>query len=1557
MPIYRLSERDVLLIRLATDATRSAAGLALGLAATAGSLVAPIAAPLAAGVGAGADRMRAVPVRLLGSVGELLDAGGRRAGRRVWSADGRAHVEVRGLTGHGPRHRRLAEDVTAALRRVDGVRWAEVNAVTQHVLLAFDEDTVDIDHLVEAVEAVEAAHGTSKEDFSRLEPDHPSARAPEVLAAVAVLADVAGLAVTTAGRVLRLPALPVAIRAPLLLADMSPRIRHGLNARLGRAHTELLLSVTGSVLHAITQGPAPLAVDGVHHLLTLVEARARLEVWHRRERELVGDGAGLPAEIAPRRPRPVPLPDGAVEALGDRASLASLLGAGGLLAFGGDPRQAAELLVATMPRAARQGREAFAAVLGRGLTARGVVPMDAAALRRLDRVSVVVIDSSSLCTAEPRLLSALSLCDDRSDAEVWRIAFRVLVAADDRPALSGDGPWAAGPWRFHRTLDADHGTPGGPVAMALDLIDSEGRLCGRVRVGCETDPLADAVLAASRAASCQVVMTEHDSAGELLAWADEVVPADGALAVGVRDLQADGHGVLLISAADDDALHASDVGVAVVCPGRPVCWSADLLCGPGLGDVWRVVTAVETAHAVSERAARIAVGGSALGALLVVARGRRIGGGPGILAPVHSAALAAVLHGAYSAFRMGRRTTPAAVVRGNWHDLTPWEVLQRLEPMRRGRPEPEPPPGWPAVLSTAQAAIHAAGRVTLRVQFIAVSANYGTALARSVVQELRDPMTPVLAFGAAASAIVGSGVDAVLVASVMSGNAVISGAQRLRAERALRHLLIGEEVQARRVEWTPPERTGDAARDDTDTARLTGLAEAPTERVPAGDLWLSDIVRVHAGDVVPADLRLLASEDLEVDESSLTGESLPVGKSPTATPGADLDERTCMLFQGCTVLAGTGFGLVVAVGGGTEAGRAAAVAESAAAPAGMQARLAELTRVALPAAGIGGLAVTGMSALRDMPLRPAVASGVAVAVAAVPEGLPLVATVAQLAAARRLARRGILARSSRTLEALGRVDTLCFDKTGTLTWGRLAVTRVADIDGALPMDGVPGTRVLRTAERACPHPNGGSVRRVVHATDKAVLEAVLSRLGDDEAWTARAELPFETNRGYSAALGTVGSTTRLVVKGAPEIVLAACTRALGRDGLPRELTEPRREACHTAVAGLAEDGLRVLAVAEKYLHAETPADTAEIASLVNDLTLLGFVGIADPPRPNAREAVASLADAGVRVTMITGDHPRTAASVAAELAIPDAHRVMTGAEFDRLRKQERAARVVDTAVFARVSPQQKVRIIQALQNAGRVVAMTGDGSNDAAAIRLADVGIALAGHGSAAARSAADLVLAEPDPALITDALLEGRALWGRVRDAASILVGGNAGEVAFTLIGTAVAGRAPLNTRQLLLVNMLTDMMPALAVALAPVKQDHDGNGGTAAAPVTGLWGPALARSLALRGGTTALGAAVAWGCGRATGRRARAGTMALGALVGTQLAQTLLTGHHSPLVVGTVVTSAAALFAVVETPAVSQFFGCTPLGPVAWGIVAGATVCATVAGMAVPRVVAALR
>ncbi|MDI2124988.1 cation-translocating P-type ATPase [Yinghuangia seranimata] len=1491
--------------------------------------------------------LRAVPADLVEAAAVLADAGAGRGRRRVWRRTGRAHIEVRGLIGHGERHERLTRELTSALRAVEGVHWAEVNAVLGQVVIELDEESVGVDAVLELVEQLEEAHGSSDEDFLGMRPQPPYETAPAAMAKASLVADCVGLAVAAARHVVPLGAFPVALRVPVVLAETEPRLRRMLEERIGKPHADTVLGVSSAVVHALTEGLGPLVLDAAQRMWQLAEIRARQAVWEEREDELVRGGKGLAPRIPERQPRPVPLPAGPVEVCGERTSLATVLGAAGLLAWTRDPGPAAMAILATAPKAAGMGREAFSARLGRDLACAGVVPMDGNALRVLDRVTTVLIESSVLCGARVRLLSA-EPAEGRSEADVWGAAHTVLgdLAVPD---LCQPGPWAANGWLLRRPAGAAEEGPDGTAGLALELHDADGLCHGRVRVGCELDPLADAFVAAARSGGRRLLLTEHVSAEELLPWADRTLPAAAAPADEVRKLQSGGEVVLVVASAADHALDAADVGVGVLPPGHradQVCWSADLICGPGLEQAWRILSAVDEARRISTKSAHLSLGGSALGALIAAAGSRQSLAGL-TTSPIYAAAFLAQLSSVKAARRLAARPLPTARVRGAWHALGARETLGILHPGRETSPahfrseQPSEPGGFG--LDTMFDVARFAARTTR----LDVAARESGRLLNAVREELRDPLTPVLALGTAASAAVGSTVDSALVGGVMAGNALVSGTQRVRAERALHSLLLTQKQTARRVTWAPPDRV------HTQAPFFAGLDTATQDTVDADRLRVGDIIALGPADVVPADARLLVSGRLEVDEASLTGESAPVAKDPRATPGAELADRSCMVYQGTTVLAGSGYAVVVAVGALTEAGRAAELAGAATVPTGLEGHLATLTKAALPAVGIGGAAVTVLGLLRGVPVREALASGVAVAVAAVPEGLPLVATVAQSAAARRLSRYGVLTRSARVLEALGRVDVVCYDKTGTLTEGRLTVARVTALDHELEFDSPAGRHLLRTAARACPRPDGD--RAAAHATDRTVQDAAKRHCAADDSWHLVAELPFETSRGYAASLGTDAGRPFLAVKGAPETVLARCAAAVALppagdgDAVRAPFDAVLLHTANELVRRLAGDGLRVLAVAEA-TPAEAPRPGHDVPALARDLTLLGFLAIADAPRDGAAETVKRLDDAGVRVTMITGDHPATAAAVAQELGIPRADEVATGSELDRLPEQSRIEKVAQTTVFARVSPEHKVRIVQDLQRAGRVVAMAGDGINDAAAIRLADVGIGLS-TGGGAAGAAADLVFTDPDPTRILDALLEGRTLWRSVRDAVAILVGGNAGEVAFTLLGTALSGRAPLGTRQLLLVNLLTDMLPALAVALAPVRNPVPGEDPLADGPVTSELGRDLGGVLAVRGTATTLGAVSSWQIGRMTGLRTRAATMGLAALVGTQLGQTLITDWRSPLVLATVGISTAALVTVVQTPGVSHFFGCTPLGPVAWATVASCSTAATIAAAVAPR------
>jgi cation-transporting ATPase I len=1001
----------------------------------------------------------------------------------------------------------------------------------------------------------------------------------------------------------------------------------------------------------------------------------------------------------------------------------------------------------------------------------------------------------------------------------------------------------------------------------------------------EADPWTEPVLDAARRAGLRVVLVDDPALEDFTSLADQVVdarrplddvvcslPEDSGAVITVARLSSDrGHGVLAGLLAGDIALALTDADSVVV-------WSADALALHGLPDVWRLLTAIPAARRVGRQAQTLARSGAALSGLLVAVGESRSGRGrlaalPGLRhAPVDGAAATSLLSGAWAALRVARAEAPHPRARVHWHELGPRETLQRLEKER----ETEPPEERQQAAESSRSPLLVPVRWTRRI-------------AGAVRSELDDPLTPVLAVGSAASAIVGSAVDALLVVGALDLNALIGAIQRLRAEQAVSGLLAEQKRQAR-VAASPVE---------TDTHIVDAVRLAP-----------GDVIDLHTDDVVPADARVLSEDGLEVDESALTGESVPTEKHTAATPHAPVADRHSMVFEGTTVAAGHARAVVVDTGERTEAARAVHLAARTPPAAGVQARLRELTAQALPLTLGGGAAVTGLALLRGTPIREAVSGGVAVAVAAVPEGLPLVATVAQLAAARRLSRGGVLVRAPRALEALGRMDTICFDKTGTLTENALCLVKVADTEGrSHRAQDEAAADILRAAARACPQVDDGD-SPPEHATDAAVLDAA----GPDPEWEESEALPFEAARGYAAAVGRSGDgPLLLVVKGAPETVLPACS------GLPEH-------ASATAQA-LAAGGLRVLAVAQHRLgDAENAPDVLEHP--LEQLEFIGLLGLTDTPRATSTALVRSLYEEGIRPVMLTGDHPQTARFIAAELGWPEDTVEVTGDDLAAADRAGRARMLRDAGVVARVAPEQKLQVVEALRDAGRVVGMVGDGANDAAAIRAADIGVGINARGSAAARNAADLVLTDDDLTVLVDAVCEGRSLWHSVADAIAILIGGNAGEIGFGVLGTLLAGRAPLSTRQMLLVNLFTDLFPAMAVAVTPQGTEAQPDPGAPSA----VLGAPLLRQIRHRAMTTSAGALMAWLIGRVTpGTARRSSTMALAAVVGTQLIQTLLDRPDSALVRLASLGSAVVLLALIETPGASRFFGCTPLGPVA--------------------------
>ncbi|WP_133241301.1 cation-translocating P-type ATPase [Nocardioides gansuensis] len=1406
-----------------------------------------------------------------------------RSRRRAWVNGGRAHVQVLGVDG--PDGAKLARALEERLAALDGVHAAAVNGVLGRVVVDFDDDQLSVEALVQVIEEEERQAGLVPEDVGQSWP-HPGDVESLIVPVAAVAADVTALGLSLAGRALRVPPIPVAVPWLVSLVESSPKAHDWLVAGLGARTAGLGTALTGAGTMGLAQGEAGLLADVARRLSEFTEAQAWQAAWLQREPQLAD--AQSVAPIA-RQPRPAPLPVGPVEQYARLASWTTLALSGLALAATRSPSRAFGLLLAGTSTAARVGREVFAAQLGQGLAKRGVVAVDPAALRRLDRIDVTVLDSSVLVTGR-HLIREVRALDARADpVELYVRAHELVDPASAHSSRSQDG------WAVHRVRGRTREPAGKPVrdgsalpsrASATLLMTRNGRRVGIVTVVPELDPLAEELVTTARNTGEVVLANATSHLGKRLS-VDEVVPGGRRLAASIRALQQAGRGVVLVSRTGDEALTAADCGIGVLGPSSATPWGAHLLCGPGLTEVCQLLDAVPAARTASRRSATLALVGSAFGALLVFTGPAR-GSARRAMVAVHGATLFSVAAGTWSAATLVRRPTPVPRDPTSWHVLSAAATLERLRSAPEGLTEQEA-----RARLAARAATDGHGQAT-------------PGITRATMEELANPLTPTLSMAAGASAVSGAMVDAVLIGTVLGVNALIGGAQRVGADRAMHRLV------------------------DTTAVRVRLRRDGAPTQAKARDLVPGDVIELQAGDAVPADCRVLAATGLEVDESSLTGESLPVLKSAQPSVATALADRHSMLHEGTAIAAGHGRAVVVATGGATELGRTARAAARTSRPGGVEARLRSLTRTTIPISVGAGVALVGAGLLWRRPLYGSLATAISLAVAAVPEGLPFVATVAQLGAAGRLSHRNALVRQPATIEALGRVDTLCFDKTGTLTEGRIRLRAVSN--GRTDQRTASLTPSFRTilgaALRATPHQN--TPHPVAHPTDEAVLEgAARCRVEPSTGlagWELAAELPFEPARGYHATLGRCPTGSRITVKGAPEVVVPRCTTWL-RD---REIVEFDGDA-HREVAAeidrLARSGYRVLAVADRPASGRTDFTEARLTRLC----FLGLLALADPVRPSAAEAVRTLHTAGVDVVMVTGDHPSTAEAIAAELGLLDGRGIMTGPELDELDDLSLAGALAETVVFARTSPMHKVRIVELMRRDGRVVAVTGDGANDAPAIRTADVGIAMGLRGTNATKQAADLVITDDRIETITDAVVEGRALWASVRDALAVMIGGNIAEIAFTL-GTGVATRSgsALNARQLLLVNLLTDVLPAMAIAgqrppnVSPDELLHEG-------PDVSL-GTALSREIWIRATVTTIAATTAWAMGRATGTRSHAATVALVALVGAQLGQTLLVGRRSPLVIAASLASIAALVVSVQTPGIAHFFGNRPLGPIGW-------------------------
>jgi cation-transporting P-type ATPase I len=1469
---------------------------------------------------------------------------------------GRARITVSGLD----RDPQLARRVEARLEARPEVERAEASPITGRVLVQFSRRVTDLDDVLNEVAKLQLAPRPGEDH-----PEHPLDPAPLVQSAARLLGASVGLAVLAARRARRAETalvhgrLPATVAGTIGIAEGMPPVRAGLHRLLGRDRSQLVFGAASIVSLTLAGSPVGLVVTAASALRLLTEVRARRAAWSAYEerlkdaaeavpgavvrleagdrvplrgRILEGSGTaicadGLPDCVCPGaeveagarvlggpfvmelsghegfvpRPRPAPPAPSALDRYVSVVGPASLGYAALTVVLTRSLRSAFTALLLTSARSAFIGAEgadtaAAARVLRAGATVVGTRPE-----RPVTRPDVLVIDGPrtlaegvELARVVPiegddgRALADLARAIASAAGSPWGRALAAGARANAEDGeFDGEAAWATVDDRRYRlgTLEelGDHpvavrGNDRGEELLALcdeqrcdlALVALRPRLASGVQKLVET----------CRRRGVEVLLLERGDrrAAQAVARRAEVELVDADLADLVRERQRDGSRVAVVSDSAEaaEAFDACDLAIALT-TGRTARFPAraDLLA-PDLS----AVAAIVDAGARREEAIDVSV---ALAAGANVAGGAwGLTGEPGVGRAgyaTYAAALGSLAAG-HLLLRGGER--PRSLTERlvdprpeRWGGRAVEEVLAEL----RSRPEG---------LTGDEASSRRRER-PLRAQ--------RSPLVEAVLDQVRSPLTGVLAAGAAVSLSLGAVADVAMIAAAIGANVVVGAWQERQAGRAAEAL----------------ERLG--------TVQAKVLRDGEPVCVPAEDVVPGDVLLLASGDRVVADARLLQADALEVDEAALTGESFPVAKAPDAPSEADR-----VVLEGSDVTVGSGKAVVVAVGAETRLGATAAalaIDETQESPLGR--RLGELFHQGLPVLVTGGALVSASGLLWGKPLAEQLALGASIAIAAVPEGLPLLAGVAQAGVARRLARRRALVRRLAAVEALGRVDVAACDKTGTLTEGRLVVSLVAGPDGEeeSPPAEAPESLgdVLLVAGLASPAPEDAEA----HPTDVAVVEAARAAGVRELDRERRREAPFDPARAFHAA----EAGDRLCVKGAAEALAPRCT-AVRRGGQRSGLDDAGRERLLATAEELAGRGLRVLLVCEG-------GDGADVED-PSDLTALGFLGIADPLRPGVAGAVGRCRDAGVRLIMLTGDHPATARAVAAEAGLPaEDEDVLTGDELSDLDDAELDDALERASVVARITPLDKVRIVESLRRRRHTVAMTGDGVNDAPALRLADVGVAMGSNGTEVARQAGDVVLADDDFATLVEALVEGRGFWQNMRRALALLLGGNLGEVGLMVGASALGLASPLNPRQILAVNLMSDLLPAVSVAVQP--PEHRKLSGLAREGTAALDRP-LRVDIARRGAATAVPALGAYVLANRSGAQPQ--TVAFASIVSTQLAQTLDVGRRDGGVSGSVtwaVAGTAALVALAVTlPALQGFFGLTAPSATAVALIGGA-------------------
>ncbi|XUW99981.1 MAG: HAD-IC family P-type ATPase [Dehalogenimonas sp.] len=743
----------------------------------------------------------------------------------------------------------------------------------------------------------------------------------------------------------------------------------------------------------------------------------------------------------------------------------------------------------------------------------------------------------------------------------------------------------------------------------------------------------------------------------------------------------------------------------------------------------------------------------------------------------------------------------------SWHSLSPDEAIEKLETTASGLADEvvkkrqlqygpntlEEKPGKPALLV--------------------------------FLSQFANPLVYVLFVAAAVSIFTGHAIDTLTIFGVLLINAVIGYIQETGAEKAMAAL----------KEMTAPKAT----------VRRGGRLHD----IPARELVPGDIIILAAGDRIPADARLIQITGLETNESALTGESEPVEKGLQQVPDeTTMADQADVVFQGTSVTQGQGEAVVVATGMATELGRiAGSLEEIPQEKTPLQKNIDRLSKsLVFILLGVCVL-ILAVGLIRGLGLTDMVLFAVAAAVSAIPEGLPAVVTVVLAIGMRIMAARHAIIRRLVAVETLGSATVICSDKTGTLTVNQMTLRklyfdgRTIEVTGEgyrAEGDFKEGGRALDISKeetllkllRVSALTNDASITTGAECcnifgdpTEAALLVAAakagIVKTDLEKSEPRLDEIPFSSELQYMATLNAVGDDLQTInLKGAAEKVLGMCN-LIWREGRVLELDNEAREQVKQEIEAMAASGLRVLALASAELAA--PVSSFDNLSFEDKLMFIGLAGIADPPRPEAREAVAMARGAGIRVVMITGDHVSTAKAIAGQVGIDGGH-ALTGTELSAMTESDFARAVEKVSVYARIEPLQKLRIVKALRARGEVVAVTGDGVNDAPALKAADIGVAMGKSGTDVAREAADMVLADDNFASVVAAVEEGRGIFNRLRAVFYYLLASNIGELLALAAAIAIIGQAPLLAVQILWVNVVTDATLTVPLALEPRRGDE---------------------------------------------------------------------------------------------------------------------------------------